>query len=67
MDSNNLGSALVNGVMLAIIGIGLFLFLYFVVFANQAAVIRLFASLLLPPAIMGVVVGGIYLARQSKD
>lgn len=65
MESNNLMRMLVGGAILAIVGIGLFLFLYFVVFAGQPAVIQLFASMLLPPLVIGVGLGVYYLIQQS--
>ena len=66
MESDKLIRMLVGGAILAIIGIGLFLLLYFVVFAGQPQIIQLFASMLLPPLIIGIGLGVYYLIQQSE-
>ena len=67
MEPNKLVNALTIGVVLAVAGIGLFLLMYFVVFSGMEDATRLFASLLIPPMIMGVIIGVYYFMRQSKD
>lgn len=54
---SNLSRALIFGAVLAIGGIGLFLLLYFVIFSGLEDASRLLISLIVPPLVMGVVVG----------
>ena len=62
-----IGSALVLGAVLAIGGIGLFFFMYFFMLAGASAATRLFGSLLVPPLVMAVAVGGYYILMSTDD
>lgn len=59
--------ALVAGVLLAIAGIGAFLLMYFVVFANAEALSRLMGSLIVPPLLIALIVGGYALMRPKNS
>jgi hypothetical protein len=63
--NSRLTIGLILGAVLAIVGVGLFLLLYGVVFADMADSTRLILSLLIPPAVISVIMGGIYIARQG--
>lgn len=63
----NLMRGLVLGLVLSVIGIGLFVFLYLVVFADSATATRLLASLCVPPAIMAVLIGGYVLVTGGAN
>ena len=64
---NSLVRALVIGLVLAGGGIGLFLLLYFAVFSGSEALVRLLASLLIPPVVMFGLVGGYYILTQDES
>lgn len=66
MQPEALTRALVLGAILAVLSIGLFFLLYYVVLANAEVSVRLFGSLLLPPVIMGVLLGGYAVFRSRK-
>lgn len=66
MDTGRLFKALLAGIVLAAIGIATFFVMYFGVLPAAAASTRLFASLLVPPLVMGLVVVGYLLLRASK-
>lgn len=66
MQPDVLTRALLLGLVLAAIGIGLFFLMYYVVLANAEVSTRLFGSLLLPPIVMGLVLGGYALSRSGK-
>lgn len=63
---NSLLRALVIGGILAGGGIGLFLLLYFVVMTNAESLVRLMTSLLIPPLIMALLVGGYFIITQDE-
>ena len=66
--SNNIARALIAGAVLAGFGIALFVLFYAVIFANADDLARLLASLLLPPLVMGVLLGVYVLFfRKSKS
>lgn len=67
MNDNKLVSALVWGLVLAGGGVGLFLLLYFVVLAGAESATRLLASLLAPPFVMALLVGGYFILTQDED
>jgi hypothetical protein len=60
-SSPNLMKALVMGAVLAIVAVGVFLLMYFVVLGSAETITRLFVSLIVPPLLLGVLVGGYYL------
>lgn len=55
--NNNLLRALIAGAVLAVFGIGQFVLFYAVIFAGAQDLTRLLVSLLLPPLVMGVLLG----------
>jgi len=64
---NSLVRALVIGLAMAGGGIGLFLLLYFVIFAGSEALVKLLASLVIPPVVMFGLVGGYYILTQDES
>lgn len=63
---NRLGKALVFGVVLAAMGIGVFFLLYYVVLGEADNATRLFASMLAPPVVMAVILLGYYVLRRES-
>ena len=63
-SSPNLMKALVMGAVLAIVAVGVFLLMYFVVLGSAETITRLFVSLIVPPLLLGVLVGGYYLVSK---
>lgn len=57
---------LIIGAVLAIASVGLFLLLYGVIFAGMADSTRLLLSLFIPPIVLGVVIGMVYIIRQGN-
>lgn len=66
MQPEALGRALIIGAFLAVLGVGFFFVMYFLILANAEAAPRLFGSLLLPPVLIGLLVGGYAMLRSGK-
>lgn len=64
---NPLIKALIWGAVLAVVGIGLFLLMYFVVLSGMDSLVRLMGSMCVPPAMMLLLVGGYYILTQNAD
>lgn len=64
---NPLVKALGIGLVLAVVGIGLFFLMYFFVLSGAEPLIQLMGSLCVPPVVMLMLVGGYYLATQNAD
>lgn len=65
MDVSRLTPALIIGAALAIVGIGLFLLLWNL-FASLGELPRIVLSLCIPPALMGIGLGGYVLVRGGQ-
>lgn len=65
METKNITWALVGGLVLAALGIGLFL-LIFAVLAEAAPATRLFTAMCVPPLVMALVVGIFVLVRRDR-
>lgn len=61
-----LARAFLIGLILAIVGVGLFLLLYFVILAGFDDALRLFISMIAPPILMALLVGGYILLKQDE-
>lgn len=61
-----LARAFLIGLILAIVGVGLFLLLYFVILAGFDDAPRLFISMIAPPILMALLVGGYILLKQDE-
>ncbi len=66
-DNRFLVQALVAGALLAVLGVGVFLLMYFVVLAGADVLARLLGSLLVPPLLIALVIGGYALVRQGDS
>lgn len=67
MENNNaLIRALIWGAILAAIAIGLFFLLYFVILGSSESVTRLFGSLIVPPLVLALLIGGYFIVSRSK-
>lgn len=66
METKNIAWALVGGLVLAALGVGLF-FVLFTALAEAEPATRLFASMCIPPIIMGVIVLGFLLLRRDRS
>jgi len=65
-DNGFLMRALAAGVVLAVLAIGVFLLMYFVVLAGTDDLARLLGSLVVPPLFIGIVIGGYALMRPRN-
>ena len=67
MENNKaLIRALIWGAILAAIAVGLFFLMYFVVLGSSENVTRLFGSLLVPPLVLALLIGGYFIVSRSK-
>lgn len=66
METKNIAWALVAGLALAAIGVGLFFVLFTALEATEPA-IRLFTSMCIPPVVMGIIVLGFLLLRRDRS
>jgi hypothetical protein len=64
-NSGQLTKALLSGGVLALVGVGLFLLIYFGL-GDVPDSTRLFTALLVPPMVIAVLVGGYYLVRRGQ-
>jgi hypothetical protein len=65
-NSGQLTKALIGGGVLALVGVGLFLLIYFGL-GDMPDSTRLFTALLIPPVVIAVLVGGYYLMQKNQD
>lgn len=63
--TNQLGRALLAGIGLAIVGVVVFFMMYRLLSGAEPAT-RLFASMLVPPVVIGIIVFGYYILRQNN-
>lgn len=65
--NSRLTMGLIFGMVMAGGGVGLFLLLYGVIFAGMPDSTRLLLSLFIPPLVISVIMGGIYIVRQGNQ
>ncbi|MEL6309680.1 MAG: hypothetical protein AAFN11_02140 [Chloroflexota bacterium] len=63
--NNRLARALIFGLVLALVGVGAFFLMYYVVLGNAEAATRLFASLIAPPVLMGFILLGLFILTRN--
>lgn len=66
-DNRFLVRALMAGALLAVLGVGIFLLMYFVVLAGTDILARLLGSLLVPPLVIAVIIGIYAIMRQGNS
>lgn len=66
MESNKLAQALIIGAVVAVGGVGMFLFMFFVVLAEANSLARLLVSMLMPPLVMAIGFGAYYVFLTDR-
>ncbi|XWX05391.1 hypothetical protein VZO05_07470 [Aggregatilineales bacterium SYSU G02658] len=66
MDTKSLLKAQAAVAVLVALAVGLFLLIYFLMGDGTPAGTRLISALIVPPLVIGVIVGGYFLARGGR-